>query len=145
MTKPGWGAVVQGEPTDLEGWVDNLKEPFDPWVEIHGDQTVLRSAAFDELTSGDDVRDRAVALIERLNGIVALSQNAGPLRFGNSIVKFGQNGRMDCTMFLVGASAARGKARGVGVSIGPDGHPIPQLPQPSEVQRWAVRKRRRLV
>ena len=74
MSKPGWGAVVLGEPTDLEDWVHTLKEPFNPWVEVHGAETVLRSASFDELASANEVRDCAVALIERLNGVVALSQ-----------------------------------------------------------------------
>jgi hypothetical protein len=48
MTKPGWGAVVLGEPADLEDWTYTLKEPFDPWAEIRGAETVLRSASFDE-------------------------------------------------------------------------------------------------
>jgi hypothetical protein len=76
MSKPGWGAALLGEPTDLEDWAYTLQEPFDPWVEIHGAETMLRSASFDELESAIEVRDRAAALIERLNGAVALSQQA---------------------------------------------------------------------
>lgn len=68
MSKPGWGAGLLGEPTDLEDWTYTLKEPFDPWVEIHRAEMVLRSASFDELASASEVRDRATALIERLNG-----------------------------------------------------------------------------
>jgi hypothetical protein len=82
MSKPGWGAIVQGELKDLEKWADRLKEPFDPWTEIHGKDTVLRSASLDQATSASDVRDRALAYIDRLNGAVALSQHVRPLRFG---------------------------------------------------------------
>jgi hypothetical protein len=87
MTKPGWGAVVQGEPTDLQGWTDNLKEPFDPWVEIHGGETVLRSALLDGLATANAVRGRAPAYIDRINGAMALSQLAGPLRFGERVIQ----------------------------------------------------------
>jgi hypothetical protein len=62
MKKPGWGVIVQGEPTDLEDWAYTLKEPFNPWVEVNGDQTVLRSALFDELKSAAEVRDWAIMM-----------------------------------------------------------------------------------
>ena len=42
-TKPGRGAVILGDPTDLEDWTYVLQAPFDPWVETRGTQTVLRS------------------------------------------------------------------------------------------------------
>ena len=58
-----------------------FKKPFDPWVENHDNQTLLRSAAFDELESATEVRDRGVAYIDRLNGAMALSRDAGPLHF----------------------------------------------------------------
>jgi hypothetical protein len=51
MPKPGWGAAVLGEPADLQDWVFSLKEPFDPWMEIYGGETALRSASFDGLDS----------------------------------------------------------------------------------------------
>jgi hypothetical protein len=45
MSETRWGAVIRGEARDLEDWISVLKEPFDPWVEIHGNDTVLRSRA----------------------------------------------------------------------------------------------------
>ena len=80
--KAGWGAVVTGEPQDLADWTVLLKHPFDPWVELHANQTVLRSPLFNELSCAEEVRDRAIAYIDRLNGVMALSQDARPLRFG---------------------------------------------------------------
>ncbi len=139
MPKPGWGAIVQGEPTDLGDWADTLKEPFDPW-EIHRGETVLRSASLDELASVDEVRDRALAHIERLNGVIALSQRARPIRFGG-VIQFTLDGKQHRTMFAeAGSIELRGaKARAYATAFGPDGKPLPPpAPQPSEVQRWAA-------
>ncbi|HET7021701.1 MAG TPA: hypothetical protein VFI58_13395, partial [Xanthobacteraceae bacterium] len=59
MPKVGWGAVVLGEPPDLEDWAQDLKEPFDPWVEMHGTETILRSASLDELGSASEDLNRS--------------------------------------------------------------------------------------
>jgi hypothetical protein len=141
MPKPGWGAVVQGDPADLDDWAYALKQKFDPWVEMHGNLTVLRSASFDELTSADQVRDRAVASIARLNGALALSEQTRPVRF-DGVIQFAPDGQLHRSAFaeIVGVEA-RGKARAVAdaVVIGPDGTVVPPPPpQPSEVQRWAA-------
>ena len=139
MTKPGWGAIVQGEPIDLEGWAHSLNQPFDPWVEVHDEQTVLRSASFDELASADEVRDRALAYIDRLNGAMALWQQTSPLRFGG-VIQFAADGKRHRTVFAeMGAYEVRGDiARFYATVTGPDGKPVPPPPpQPSEVQRWA--------
>ena len=139
ITKPGWGAVVQGEPADLEEWTFTLKEPFDPWIEIHGTESVLRSASFDELASAEEVRDRAVTLIERLNGAVALSEHANQLHFG-SIIRFAPDGTLHRTIQPEPGAyelSGRGKLRVDTIVIGPDGRPVPSSPpQPSEVQKW---------
>lgn len=138
MPKPGWGAAVLGEPTDLEDWTHTLKEPFDPWVEMHGPETVLRSASFDELASASEVHDCAIALIERLNGAVALSQQAKQLRLGG-IVQFAADGELHRTIFAEGSAFARAKVRASAIVIGPDGKPVPSPPpQPSEVQKWTT-------
>jgi hypothetical protein len=62
----------------------------------HGADTVLRDAAFDELKSAREVRDRAAALIERLNGAVALSEQTRPLRFGG-VIQIAPDGRLHRT------------------------------------------------
>jgi hypothetical protein len=139
MPKPGWGAGLLGEPTDLEDWAYTLKEPFDPWVEVHGAETVLRSASFDDLPSASEVRDRAAALIERLNGAVAISQQARRLRLGG-IIQFTPDGRLHRTIFAeMGAVEVRAKVRASATVIRADGKPVPSPPpQPSEVQKWTT-------
>jgi hypothetical protein len=126
----------------LEAWANTLKEPFDPWVEIHGGETVLRSASLDELTSANAVRDRAPAYIDRINGAMALSQFAGPLRFGERVIQFTADGKQHRTMFPQTASIelrGSGGLRADTIHIGPDGKPVaPPPPEPTEVQRWVA-------
>jgi hypothetical protein len=135
--KVGWGAVVLGEPIELANWASVLKEPFDPWIEVHGDETVLRSASLDQLTSATEVRDRSIAQIERLNGAMALSQGSKPLRFGG-VIQFTVDGRLHRTVFAeMAAFEVGGKMHAIATVIGPDGKLVPPPPpQPSEVQRW---------
>jgi hypothetical protein len=139
MPKPGWGAGIRGEATDLEDWAFSLKEPFDPWVEKYGSETVLRSASFDELTSADEVRDRAAELIERLNGALALSANSKQLRFG-SVIQISLDGKLHRKMYIEPVTfEARGKLGAAAMLIGPDGKLKPEIPpQPSDVQRWSA-------
>jgi hypothetical protein len=137
--KPGWGAIVEGEPTDVEDWQYALKEPFEPWVETHDGKTVLRSVSLDELASANEVRDRALALIARLNGAFAVSQQTRPLRFGG-VIQFTPDGERHQTVFGgMAAFEGRDKMRTEGFVIGLDGNPAPPSPpQPSEVQRWVA-------
>jgi hypothetical protein len=144
VSRPGWGAVVQGEPTDLKKWANALKEPFDPWVEIHQGEMVLRSEALDKLTSAGEVYDRAPDLIARLNGAIALSQSTShPILFTGNIVSFAHDSTMHRALM-----AGSGQLRLHGESalvihddlvavVGPNGKPrSPPPPQPSEVHHW---------
>lgn len=133
-----WGAVVRGHQFDLDDWGDALKLPFDPWVEVHGSDTLLRSKSLDGLSSATEVRDRAVTHIERLNGAMTASRQSQPLQFGG-VVEFAADGKLHQTVFAEGAVFGRSKVRGVALVLGPDGNPKPSPPaMPSEVQNWAV-------
>jgi hypothetical protein len=139
MPNVGWGAVLQGKATDLEDWAYVLKEGFDPWVEVHEEKTVLRSASLDTLETANDVRDRAEVMIERLNGAVALSQGAGPIRFGG-VVEFAPDGRLHQTIFAeLYENLNNVKLRATATVMGPDGQPVAPLPpQATEVQSGAT-------
>jgi hypothetical protein len=136
VSRSSWGAIVQGDKFDLEDWADALKPSFDPWIEIYGDHTVLRSSSFDELTSGELVQDRAIAYIDRLNGAFAISHKSKPLSF-YGIVEISADGQRRVFTFAVSVMEGRSKVRGVSQAIGPDGQPIISPPQASEVQRWS--------
>jgi hypothetical protein len=135
MTKSIWGALIEGHRFDLQDWADALQKQFDPWVELYDAQSVLRSTSFDELTSAEQVHDRALAYIDRLNGAFAVSHNAKPLSLGG-VVEITHDGQRKIFKFAQFSAEGRSHARAVAQVIGPDGKPVVQPPTPSEVQRW---------
>ena len=82
MTRVAWGALLQGASEEIADWTEVLKPGFDPWIETHGADTVLRSRVLDGLGTASEVHEKAGALIDVLKGAVALSQGAGPLKYG---------------------------------------------------------------
>jgi hypothetical protein len=133
-----WGAVVRGHDYDLQDWREMLKPPFDPWVEVHGNDTVLRSASLDDLTSASEVRDRVVAHIDRLNGVMFVMRQSQPLTF-SGVVEFAPDGKLHRTLFAEFGAYGRSRMGVIGVAIGPDGKPKPEPPpKPSEAQTWAA-------
>jgi hypothetical protein len=110
---------------DLAAWAHVLKS-FDPRVETHGSETVLRSASLDELESVGEVRDRAIAYIDRLNGAMAVSQQSRPVRFG-SVIRFEPDGSLHRTHLVerMVFEARSSLLTDPVVHIGPDGQPVP--------------------
>jgi hypothetical protein len=138
MAQRKWGAVIQGDAPDLADWASSLKPPFDPWIELYDNETILRSSSLDGLSTAGEVRDRCVAYIERLNGAVALDRGSKPVRFG-SAVEIGSNGVLHRTLFVeAGQFKLSGKPVTMRiVTFGQDGKPLTPPPQPSAVQAWA--------
>ncbi|MCP3475488.1 hypothetical protein NLM33_34890 [Bradyrhizobium sp. CCGUVB1N3] len=115
-----------------------LKPPFEPWIEVHGQDTILRSNSFDELTSTDEVRDRAVAHIERLNGAMFVMMQGQPLQFWG-VVEFASDGTMHRTLFAERNDTIRARMHASALVIGADGKEKPPAPPTqTEVQRWAA-------
>mgnify|MGYP001546321454 CR=1 FL=1 len=83
-----WGAKLAGSDFDLSDWREELKEPFDPYVELisrdNDRLNVLWSKEFVNLETADEVRQRAIGLIHQLNGIMYLQRRCQPLVFGGS-------------------------------------------------------------
>ena len=131
--RAGWGAYVTGELIDLADWEHRLKAPFTPWLERSEADVVLRSAAFDTLQDPREVADRATALIDLLNGALAVSEGTRPITFGG-VVEFRSDGTRTRVVFPVSAYVElRGvKARGVAGNLGPA-----PPPTASEAQVWA--------
>jgi hypothetical protein len=82
---PGWVVRLTGHEADFSCWERCLRPPFDPWCErIPRDGScvwALRSRYFDHLQIADEVRDRAIPLIQQLNGALGVGVNAEPLTF----------------------------------------------------------------
>jgi hypothetical protein len=128
----GWGAKILGRPKDLSQWAASLKPPDDPWVEVHRGEHVLRAQSLDESGSAGEVKGRAVAQIERLNGAMALfSAGAEPVKFAG-VIEF-RDGALHETMFvehgeIILSGTSFFSATATGGSAAPPG--------PSEVQQW---------
>ncbi|WP_025036206.1 hypothetical protein [Bradyrhizobium sp. DOA9] len=132
-----WGAVLRGHEFDQQDWRDMLKPPFDPWVEVHGQDTILRSNSLDDAMSAIEVRDRFSAHIDRLNGAMLIAKQSQPLSCG-SVVEFAQDGKINQTIFMKGLAPGRSKVGAMAIKL-VDGKPEPELlPHASDVQNWAA-------
>ena len=136
MAQRNWGAIIAGEETDLQAWSSVLKPPFDPWVEVHGKDTILRSSSLNDLPDSSEARDRSLPYIDILNGAFALAQSAKPIRF-NGVVEIAANGLLHRHLFVELFNDAAYEIRGTAATVqvityGPDGKPIsPPLSRPS--------------
>jgi hypothetical protein len=140
MTRVAWGVLLQGTSEEMADWTEVLKPGFDPWIETHGADTVLRSCVLDGLETASEVHDKAGALIDVLKGAVALSQGAGPLKY-SGVAELSSDGKLHKHVFFssMHIDLDRFRTHAVGVALGPDGKPLPPLPaQPSEVQNWSA-------
>lgn len=139
VVRPGWCAILQGEAVDLDDWCHALNDPFDPVAEkLPNGQTVLRSRDFEGLADAEAVRARALLLIGRMNGALAVWNGAKAVRFGGAM-RIDEEGKQHTTIFAEGLAIVAGRAvvRGVAQVLGPDGKPLPPPPPtPSNPQAW---------
>lgn len=136
---PGWYALLTGHPIDLDDWCHSLNAPFDPIAEKLPDGRIaLRSLHFEGLSDAEAVRARALVLIARMNGALALWNGARPVQFGG-VLRIDVDGREQVTVFAELATFELGRCvmRATAVVLGPDGKPLPPPPpQPSQPQVW---------
>lgn len=131
------GVMLDGDAYDLDDWVEAFAQPFDPYVEKHGIHYILRSDAFQVFDTPGDLYERASGQVDQLNGLMAVTHSARPVRLkGVAELGLGEITRQHLFAHL-SVTEGRGKARAVGVALGPDGQPIPPAaPRPSNGQRW---------
>jgi hypothetical protein len=135
----GWVARLSGHEFDLAYWERSLRPPFDPWCDRlpQDGRLVLRSYRFDGLQSADEVRKRAIPLIQQLNGALGVAISAEPLSFdgvgciddqGEVHLHFFAELNEQLHGFMVTATAEVRDS---------DGNLIPPAPpQPSNAQKW---------
>ncbi|MBC6983510.1 hypothetical protein [Caulobacter sp. 17J80-11] len=126
-----WGVRLVGHDFDLLDWQEELRQPFDPWVEVIEDQSplyVLRSSIFASSADASEARARAKSLVERLNGAMALARGSEPVQVG-AVVEFVQ-GHHRLHHFLE-VQSGRFRMRGAVVDLivsGPEGALVPPPP-----------------
>jgi len=136
----GWIAQVQGHGFDLAYWEQSLRPPFDPVCERipHGDSTVwgLRSSAFDQLQSAEEVRAQAIMMIARLNGALRAQCGAEPLTL-QGVARIDDSGNFHFSVFSEARARARSMVTGTSAAHDADGNLVPPpLPEPSQAQKW---------
>jgi hypothetical protein len=132
-----WGIELAGHAFDLADWSEALKPSFEPYVEFHAGQHVLRWSGFEACQTAVEVRDEAIPLVERLNAVMAITKDTRPIEFNGRVIEFGPDGTPHRTFSLSsGTSEGRSRAAAVGVVIGPDGQEISQSPRSSPAQHW---------
>ena len=109
-------------------------------MERSQDRCILRSARFDDLQEPSEVHGRAEAIVEQLNGAMALGKGSRPVCV-NAVLRFDPEGTREINVL----AAANLETRGVRISaaamiIGPDGAVVPDAapPRPSDIQLWTT-------
>ena len=143
---PGWLVQLTGHDFDLSYWERSLKAPFDPWCErIRRDESfvfALRSRTFAHAQSANEVRERAIPLIERLNGALGVLVGADPLTF-RGVGCMDDKGELTVTVFAEAHMQGRsmftttGGETTVEVRDAKGNLIAPPPPEPSAAQRWA--------
>jgi hypothetical protein len=139
MVTPGWGAVLKGHQFDLRNWAESLKAPFEPHVEIHGGDYVLRMSSLHSLPTPQDVRRVADEEIKRLNGLMSLSSGAKPVSVV-AVVDILPDGSRAKTYFAFMEAAATMRILGLHpptITVTRAGQIVPDPPpQKSTAQSW---------
>ena len=129
---PNWLVRLKGEKFDLEDFPSLLRSPEHTVIEENSSY-YLKSSDFDSLSSADEVRERAIAIIDMLNGAMKLHIHnfRGVFEDGVTIIK--EDGSRHHSVYLGGTIAARVKASAT-VTTSNGTQQI--APQPSDVESW---------
>jgi hypothetical protein len=136
---PGWAARLDIPEASRAAWEHQLQPPLDPYIERIGDGDaaawVLRSELFDGLRDANEVRGRALPLIEQLNGAQRISQEMQPVQF-HGVGRVEPDGRLSITLFAEAHFNANAIFMAVAEQRDAQGNLIVSPPRASEVQRW---------
>lgn len=86
----GWALELWGEPIDLDDLREDLKPPFDPWVEEYvsseGAMLLLRSRSWKGMQTTGEMMDDARRLLDHINGAHLVGQDdAVPISHGATL------------------------------------------------------------
>jgi hypothetical protein len=136
-----WGVHVTGHEFDLADWEETLTPPSEPWMERSQDNCILRWSGFDDLQEPSEVHARAEALVEQLNGVMAVVKGSRPVRV-NAVVRFDPEGTRQFNELAAAHLEIRTRMSVAEMRIiGPDGAVASEAaapPRPSDIQLWAT-------
>jgi hypothetical protein len=142
-----WGVQLTGSQTALGFWLSNLKRPFDPYLEMIGDErgdfVVLRSRSFANVETVNNVFEEATTLFATIYVAERGSLVANPIDLG-PVVEFTEAQLPRRTYVLTLAPITVHAHVGTASLYVRDafGHPVAVTPNdtseihPSKVQRW---------
>jgi hypothetical protein len=99
-----WLVPLQGDPVDLEEFPQRFPSgPVHAIVETDG-RTYLTGPAFDQYSDAGDVRNRAMAALEEMAGIISLMWPAfRKPKLGSAVYQRDGKGSQSATVFVEGA------------------------------------------
>jgi len=129
---PNWLVRLKGEKFDLEDFSSLLRSPEHTVIEENGSY-YLKSSDFDSLSSADEVRERAIAIIDMLNGAMKLHIHNFRGVFEDGVTLIKEDGSRHHYAYLGGTIAARAK---VSATVTTSNGTQQIAPQPSNVESW---------
>lgn len=132
-----WAVELVGHEADLAEVERALNPHFDPKVDQVNGKLSLLSEEFGDLESASDVRDRARAIIDVMNGAVLLLRGAQPVR-GGCVFRVQENGQIDQFIMMEAMLASRPMLMTPTLVVKDrDGNVIPPPPPtPTDAQHW---------
>lgn len=129
---PNWLVRLKGEKFDLEDFPSLLRSPEHTVIEENGSY-YLKSSDFDSLSSADEVRERAIAIIDMLNGAMKLHIHDFRGVFEDGVTLIKEDGSRHHYVYLGCSIAARVK---VSAAVTTSNGTQQVAPQPSNVESW---------
>jgi hypothetical protein len=139
------GILLLGSAEDLEDWTWAFRPPAEPqlvWVERDGARhAVLKTTAFGDLDNDQEVYDRAVPFVERLNSSMALSGQKTKVEVGG-VAEFrsGEDVRFNHFLSVNEVVTLRVRVGRPTITVtDTEGNVVPpDPPSRSEVQVWSA-------
>jgi hypothetical protein len=130
-----WVVPIRGAPVAMDQWRGALKSPFDPWIEImklgnDNPRHVIRSIEFGGATTAEAVRERALFMIEALNGTMNSLGATDRVEF-DGVLEVQPDGKLHHTLFPETAILSADRFHMPIIAGG-----TPGTPAPSPAQRW---------
>lgn len=116
-----WGVMLEGDSFDLEDWESALKPSFDP---------------LDPASDSSSAYERRRALIEQINGALAITHGARNLRLDRIVEILSDGTQRRHALLSAAMGRFRLKMRATAEVIGPDGLPKHEPPKQSNPQQW---------